>query len=180
MKRAIIPSLCAALAAGALARAEMGDSSDDRYATTVAVRAARGDALVLRGSKAQVAKLVADEATRHNVPRQHALAIAQIESGYRCDAVGPSTRHGRAHGVMQVLPSTAARLGYPTTDLASCGNGLAAGMAALAECYRLAGGDTVRVASCYVGGPGMVSAPRGGYAKRYVRLYQAALARQGG
>lgn len=179
--RRLVPTVGAVLAAALVARAEMGDSSEDRYAT-IAVSAARRAAttVALKGDRAQVARLVAEEAGRHNVPCQHALAIAQIESGYRCDAVGPSTRHGRAHGVMQVLPSTAARLGYPTTDLASCGNGLAAGMAALAECYRLANGDTVRVASCYVGGPGMVERPRGDYARRYVRLYQAALARQGG
>lgn len=165
----------------ALAVAEGDHGGDDRFlAATWGKRAPAATTVAVKGDRQKVARLVVAEASRQQVPHTYALAIAQIESGFRCEAVGPRTRHGRAHGPLQILPSSAARLGYSTTDLASCGNGLAAGMSHLADCYRRASGDPVKTAACHVGGPGMATGPRGDYARRYVRLFQAALAQHGG
>jgi soluble lytic murein transglycosylase-like protein len=130
-----------------------------------------------KGDREQVKALIAQEASRQSVPRALALAVAKVESGYSCHAIGPKTRHGRAVGPLQILPKSAARLGYPTSDLNNCNSGLAAGMAHLAECYKLANGDTVRTAACHVGGPGMASGPRGKYARQYVVMVTNTLGR---
>lgn len=178
LAQTLIATVASVTVAAVATRAELSDWGDNYTAAHWGRRPAT--TVVLKGDRGQVAELVKQEARRQGVPRSYALAIAQIESGFRCHVVGPRTRHGRAHGPLQILPKSAARLGYPTTDLASCGNGLAAGMAHLADCHRRAGGDPVRVAACHVGGPGMASGPRGDYARRYVRLFQAALAQHGG
>lgn len=50
-------------------------------------------------------------ADRHVVPRHLALAMAQQESGFNAEAVGPETKWGRARGLYQYLDDTAQTLG---------------------------------------------------------------------
>ena len=82
-----------------------------------------------------------------------ALRLAKIESGYRCGAVGPRTRHGRAVGVFQVLPKSARALGYHSVwRLKECDYGIAAGIAHMQSCLD-SGVKTMRqMASCHVSG----------------------------
>lgn len=47
----------------------------------------------------------------NNVDPALLKAIAKQESGFNPKAVGPMTKSGRAHGMMQIIPSTAASLG---------------------------------------------------------------------
>jgi hypothetical protein len=175
-----ITSATAGLVAFALAHAELSDWGDNYTGAKLSnpkayAVAPAGVTTIGRQDRAAVAALIRAEADRQAVPHRIALAVAKVESGYRCEAVGPKTRHGRGHGPLQILPKSAERLGFPTTNLASCGNGLAAGMAHLADCYRRAEGDTVRTAACHVGGPGMSSGPRGRYAQKYVFMVSRAM-----
>lgn len=99
-------------------------------------------------------KLIAAEARRQGVPEGFALRIAKIESGQRCDAVGPRTRSGRAQGPLQIMPGSARALGHSGGPLNNCGAGLHYGMKHLAMCYRLAGGNQPLAARCHLAGPG--------------------------
>lgn len=119
-------------------------------------------------SKIEVMNKVATRATAEGIPVNFALRITKVESGFQCHVVGPKTKHGRAQGVMQILPSTAARLGHQGGDLANCEDGLAYGMAYLSLCYQLAGKDEAKASACYVGGEKMATGPKGKYAKKYV------------
>jgi soluble lytic murein transglycosylase-like protein len=179
----VIASLAASMSAFMLAHADLRDWGDNYTGAKLSnpglwnTVVPKSPTSTTRGDRIAVMNMVKQEASRQGVPHKIALAVAKVESGYSCHAVGPKTRHGRAMGPLQILPKSAARLGYPTTNLASCGNGLAAGMAHLAECYKLAGGDTIRTAACHVGGPGMSSGPRGKYANHYVVMVTNTLGR---
>jgi len=119
-------------------------------------------------SKVEVMNKVATRATAEGIPVNFALRLTKIESGFQCHVVGPKTKHGRAQGVMQILPSTAEKMGHQGGDLANCDDGLKYGMAYLSLCYQLAGKDETRASACYVGGEKMVTGPKGKYAKKYV------------
>lgn len=56
--------------------------------------------------------LVTEAALRHGLPPEFVHAVAWAESGYRTEAVSPKG----AVGVMQLMPSTAARLGADPRD----------------------------------------------------------------
>jgi len=103
-------------------------------------------------NKTDVMNKVATRATAEGVPVNFALRITKVESGFQCHVVGPKTKHGRAQGVMQILPTTAERMGHRGGDLANCDDGLKYGMAYLSLCYQLAGKDERKASSCYVGG----------------------------
>jgi hypothetical protein len=64
---------------------------------------------------------IRQEATRLNVPPELALAVAEQESGFNPDALGPEITEGaargqRAMGTFQLLPSTARMLGVDPSD----------------------------------------------------------------
>lgn len=118
--------------------------------------------------KADVMQKVARQAKVEGVPVSFALRVTKVESGFQCNVIGPKTKHGRAQGVMQILPTTAARMGHQGGDLANCEDGLLYGMAYLSLCFKLAGNDENKAAACYVGGEGMASGAKGKYAKKYV------------
>ena len=174
----LIASAASVTLVAALAVAEGGGDPDDRYVAVFWGKSApAGTTVALKGDRRAVAKLVIAEASRQNVPHRVALAVAKIESGFRCEAVGPKTRHGRAMGPLQILPGSAAALGYPTTSLDSCGNGLAAGMAHLARCRQVAGDDPPAISRCHV--QGWARDPRKSvnrYAERYVQSFRLAYA----
>ena len=127
-----------------------------------------------RISRGDASALIAAEAVKQGVPVRLALKVGKVESGNRCNAVGPQTKHGRHYGPFQIRGSSAARFGYRGGSLNNCGQGLYYGMAHLADCYRRAAGNEARAAACHVGGPGMASGPRGKYANQYVRQVAAA------
>lgn len=65
---------------------------------------------------------------------QTALQIAKAESAYRCNAVGRRSKGGRPLGVFQLMPRTAASLGYNPARLTDCTHGVAAGIAHMKAC----------------------------------------------
>lgn len=107
-------------------------------------------------TRTYVAEKVRAKAVQHKVPVALAKAVTHIESRFRCNAVGPMTRYGRARGPMQIMPSSARGMfGFtgPTVVLATCDEGLEYGMLHLARCYELARGDFRGAAHCHVQGP---------------------------
>lgn len=127
---------------------------------------------------AHVRQLVRAKAREFQVPESLAYAVTHVESGFRCDAVGPKTRHGHAYGPLQILASSAARLGFTgsTSALRSCGAGLHYGMAHLAQCWRMSGGSYRNAAHCHVQGPARNPAvPVNAYAASYGRMVVARL-----
>jgi hypothetical protein len=124
----------------------------------------------------EVRRLVRAKAQELKVPEALALAVTHVESRFRCDAVGPRTRHGHAYGPLQILASSAARLGYTgsVSALRSCGAGLHYGMLHLAQCWGMSGGSYKHAAHCHVQGPGRNPAvPVNAYAASYGRLILA-------
>ena len=72
--------------------------------------------------------LVARTASRHGVPPRVAMAVAKVESGYRCHV----RSHANARGLMQVLPATARGVGV-TGNLYDCQHSATAGVRYLAR-----------------------------------------------
>jgi soluble lytic murein transglycosylase-like protein len=131
-------------------------------------------------SRPDVRRAVAAEARRQGVPVHLAHAVAHIESGHRCEAIGPRTRHGRGHGPLQILPKSARALGYNGGDqaLATCGEGLRYGMAHLARCWQLSGQSYAGAATCHVQGWGRdPHRPVNGYARSYRASVMVAMGR---
>jgi soluble lytic murein transglycosylase-like protein len=178
-----VASACAALASAAISHADIGETAAEFFAkdrermaggpfgSLPRAQAFKGK----RGDKAAVAALIEREAGRQGVPAKLALRVAQVESGLRCDAVGPKTRHGRHYGPFQTRPDVARRFGYTggAEGLRSCGDGLRYGLAHLADCYRRARGNERLAARCHVGGPGALASRLNPKAERYARQYVA-------
>jgi hypothetical protein len=103
---------------------------------------------------ASVQQMIATETTRQIGAQwtPTALRIAKLESGYRCNAVGPQTRHGRAKGVFQVMPGTARAMGYNPARLHECAYGIAAGVAHMRACIASGVRTQAQMASCHVSG----------------------------
>ena len=101
-------------------------------------------AVLLAMTTPAAAQMTAREAVAHEARQQLgeqwvdvADRLAFKESTWNARAVGPRTRHGRALGVLQVLPASARALGYPDTRrLLEPGYGAAAGVAHMAMCLR--------------------------------------------
>jgi len=103
------------------------------------------------------------------VPPYFALRIAKIESGARC---GVHNRHSGATGPMQILPSTARRIGYRNIRGSSCATQVQAGMKYLSYCIKVSHGNLYNAARCYNGGPAtLLKHHRGshGYARKATR-----------
>lgn len=96
--------------------------------------------------------IVKQMASKHGVPQSFALRVARVESGVKCGRVG---RAGE-RGPLQVLPRTAAGLGYKNIRKASCATQTSAGMKHLAICWRGAKGNQFRAAACHNGGFGVL------------------------
>lgn len=97
-----------------------------------------------------VRSMVASEARKQGVPVNLALAIAKVESNFRCSAIG---RAGE-RGVMQIKPATARGVGYrgSPSGLNNCATGIRYGMIYLRQAYRKAGGNVYRTALLYNAG----------------------------
>lgn len=140
-------------------------AGDYTQSATPPAPAARGD----------VQKIVARQAAQKLGPQwvDTALRIAKLESGFNCRATGPSTRHGRARGVMQVMPGSARALGYDPARLHDCEHGVAAGVAHMALCIRHGVRTTQEMARCHVAGVGGWNKKLNRNAERYKQRYAA-------
>jgi len=88
--------------------------------------------------------------TRLGIDPALILAIVEVESGQDPDAVSPKG----ALGLMQVLPETAAEVGFP--DAADPARNLEAGCRYLAALLNSFGGDVELALAAYNAGPGAV------------------------
>lgn len=129
-------------------------------------------------SKAKVAEMVAAEA-KARLGSQHvesALRLTKLESGYRCHVLGPKTRHGRAVGPLQVLPSSARALGV--SDLHNdCKAQITAGILHMEKCLSVGAKTYNQLAACHVAGWGgwnkRLNRKAEAYRAKYVRMAQA-------
>jgi len=139
--------------------------ADSYERPTAVVPAARGD----------VQKIVARQAAQKLGPQwvDAALRIAKLESGFNCKATGPATRHGRARGVMQVMPGSARAMGYNPSRLHECEYGVAAGIAHMALCVQSGVKTVQEMGRCHVAGVGGWNKRLSRNAERYKQRYAA-------
>jgi len=130
--------------------------------------------------KAKVAAMVASEAKSVLGQQyvQDALRLTKLESGYRCHVLGPKTRHGRAVGPLQVLPSSAAAFGISAHDLhRDCKAQIAAGILHMEKCISVGAKSYNQLAACHVAGWGgwnkKLNRKAQAYRAKYVRMAQA-------
>ena len=98
-------------------------------------------------------RLIAEsEARRAGVPRQIVDAVMRVESGYNPMASGLAGEVG----LMQILPGTAAMLGFRGTmdELREPTTNIRLGVAYLSQAWRLAGGDLCTTVMKYRAGHG--------------------------
>jgi len=93
---------------------------------------------------------VIEVAIREGLDPALVLAVVEAESGQEANAVSPKG----AVGLMQVLPETAAEIGYP--DAADPARNLEAGCRYLAVLLESFGGDVELALAAYNAGPGAV------------------------
>lgn len=96
--------------------------------------------------------IAASEARRTGVPQQIVDAVMRVESGYDPMASGDAGEIG----LMQILPGTAAMLGFRGTiaELREPHTNIRFGTAYLAQAWRLAGGDLCTTVMKYRAGHG--------------------------
>lgn len=128
--------------------------------------------------RSDVAKMVADEA-RLRLGVQHvesALRLTKLESGFRCHVLGPKTRHGRAVGPLQVLPSSARALGVYNMQ-GNCKAQITAGILHMQKCLSVGARAYNQLAACHVAGWGgwnkKLNRKATAYRAQYVRMAQA-------
>jgi soluble lytic murein transglycosylase-like protein len=117
-----------------------------------------GDAARIRGlssvpdGRARYRALIEKEAAQTGLPPEVAEAVMAVESGYNPDAIGGVGEIG----LMQILPSTAAMLGFrgSLAELAAPETNIRYGVTYLAKAWRLAGGDLCTAAMKYRAGHG--------------------------
>jgi soluble lytic murein transglycosylase-like protein len=119
--------------------------------------------------------MVRDAARRSGLPPAFVESVAQVESGFRPDAVSPKG----ALGVMQLMPGTAKTLGADPRDTAQ---NIDAGTRLLRDLLLKYDGDVVKALAAYNAGPGAVDKYQGvppyhetrSYVKKVVDAYQKA------
>ena len=104
---------------------------------------------------AQIEKMVRGMAPEFGLDPNFVLAIMQIESGYRTDAVSPRN----AQGLMQLIPDTAERFGVK--DPFDAKDNIRGGMRYLRWLLAYFQGDVSLVAAAYNAGEGAVERYRG-------------------
>jgi len=104
------------------------------------------------GDRAFFLPQVAQEASAYGVPAEVADAVAMVETGYRPDAIGSSGEIG----IMQILPSTAAQLGFrgSVTELLEPSVNIHLAVQYLARAWAMSGGDICRALMKYRAGLG--------------------------
>tara|TARA_R110000868_G_scaffold261331_3_gene519423 strand:+ start:2866 stop:3483 length:618 start_codon:yes stop_codon:yes gene_type:complete len=81
-----------------------------------------------------------------------AVKLAYVESRFNHNAVGPKTRHGRAQGILQVMPGTARAMGYNPSRLREFDYGLDAGLQHMALCLQSGVQTEAQMSKCHVAG----------------------------
>lgn len=134
--------LIAAFVVGTLAPAAAQDRANlswaQIYAGSVRQEGSRAPVVApVPTPRPAAAEMIRHAAARHGVPVRLAVAVAHVESGFRCDARGQAGELGP----LQIKPATARGLGYrgPVGALRSCGAGLEWGMRHLAVAYQRCG-----------------------------------------
>jgi hypothetical protein len=120
-------------------------------------------------------EMVRAAARRSGLPPEFVESVAQIESGFRPDAVSPKG----ALGVMQLMPGTAKSLGADPHDTAQ---NIDAGTRLLRELLLKYDGDVVKALAAYNAGEGAVDKYQGmppynetrWYVKKVIDAYQKA------
>jgi len=113
------------------------------------------DVNAMSSEKKKVAKMVASEA-RSRLGEKHvndALRLTNLESRFRCHVLGPKTRHGRAVGPLQVLPSSARALGVDNMHN-DCKAQILAGILHMEKCIQVGAKSYSQLAACHVAGWG--------------------------
>jgi len=119
--------------------------------------------------------MVRDAARRSGLPPEFVESVAQVESGFRPNAVSPKG----ALGVMQLMPGTARTLGADPRDTAQ---NIDAGARLLRELLLKYDGDVVKALAAYNAGEGAVDKYQGlppynetrWYVKKVIDTYQKA------
>jgi hypothetical protein len=119
--------------------------------------------------------MVRDAARRSGLPPEFVESVAQVESGFRPDAVSPKG----ALGVMQLMPGTARTLGADPHDTAQ---NIDAGTRLLRDLLIKYEGDVVKALAAYNAGEGAVDKYQGmppynetrWYVKKVIDAYQKA------
>lgn len=128
----------------------------------------------LPGGRSKYFPMVESEAKQRGLPPEVADAVMRIESGYDASVIGGVGERG----LMQLLPSTAAMLGFKGTldELAEPEVNIRLGVRYLAQAWRLADGDLCRALMKYRAGHGeeRMSALSAEYCRR-ARSHLAAL-----
>jgi hypothetical protein len=103
-------------------------------------------------ARTRLLPLLQAEAARQGVPPELADAVAMVETGYTENATGTSGEIG----LMQVMPSTAAMLGFTgsSTDLFKPETNIHYGVAYLARAWASSGGNLCRALMKYRAGTG--------------------------
>jgi hypothetical protein len=103
-------------------------------------------------ARVRLLPLLQAEAARQGVPPELADAVAMVETGYTENAIGTSGEIG----LMQVMPSTAAMLGFAgsSTDLFKPETNIHYGVAYLARAWASSGGNLCRALMKYRAGTG--------------------------
>ena len=106
----------------------------------------------LEDSRKVYGPLIAKHAKEHGVPVKLAMAVVQVESNYRPEAVG---KRGEI-GLMQLLPQTARYIGYDgkMKRLHHPDTNIRYGMKYLGKAYKLGGGSTCGTILKYNAGHG--------------------------
>jgi len=120
-------------------------------------------------------EMVRAAARRSGLPPEFVESVAQVESGFRPDAVSPKG----ALGVMQLMPGTARTLGADPHDTAQ---NIDAGTRLLRELLLKYDGDVVKALAAYNAGQGAVDKYQGmppynetrWYVKKVIDAYQKA------
>lgn len=109
----------------------------------------------IRERQRRVVKVVERQARQKLGERwvKTAVKISYVESRHNPAAVGPKTRHGRARGVMQVIPPTARAMGFQYSRLNELEYGVAAGIHHMAICIQTGVRTDAEMAACHVAGP---------------------------
>ena len=133
----------------------------------------------LAGARAYNAQLIASEARRQGIDPNVALRIAKVESGFRADAVGPRTRHGRAQGLLQLLPSSAEALEPGSSRrLLDPEVNARVGVRHMVRCREAGAASASAMAACHVAGWGgwnrKLSRHASRYRARYVQMVASA------
>jgi soluble lytic murein transglycosylase-like protein len=140
----------------AIAPAEAANANAPAGSAVVAApQGAAGDCPALALAPDAVRALVATEATRQKVDVKLAVAIARQESRFGLDL---NSRAG-AHGVMQLIPATAAH--YRVHDLCDASENIRGGISYIKDLFALYRGNVLLVLAGYNAGEKRVKAAGG-------------------